>query len=226
VQALFVQERADEIARLKTAVAPDIEDFLFGTPPAASSTGETAKPVRPATQQFVPRQWGRRAAVTGLASAAIVALAVWAGAKLLESPLPPAAPPVPLASPTAVSAVVPVPTPAPAAVQPRAAELELVTVPKAKVVTRHHAAVERSKPVAAGAPVERAAGPGRLTFDTVPWTEVFLDGKKLGVTPLVELALPAGRHTLRLVNAEKQIDRGYEVTISTDETLTVPRVRL
>ena len=34
--------------------------------------------------------------------------------------------------------------------------------------------------------------PGRLTFDTVPWTEVWIDEVHIGDTPLVRQTLPAG----------------------------------
>ena len=31
---------------------------------------------------------------------------------------------------------------------------------------------------------------------TVPWSEVFLGSRRLGVTPVFRIELPAGRHTL------------------------------
>jgi serine/threonine-protein kinase len=65
-----------------------------------------------------------------------------------------------------------------------------------------------------------------LNFDTVPWTQVFLGQRDLGQTPLVDVELPAGRHALRLMNSERQIDRRYEVDIPADSTLTVPKVHL
>ena len=41
---------------------------------------------------------------------------------------------------------------------------------------------------------------GLLTLRTNPWSEVFLGTRRLGNTPLVRVALPSGRQTLRLVN--------------------------
>jgi len=38
---------------------------------------------------------------------------------------------------------------------------------------------------------------GRLSIDSKPYAVIFVDGRKLGETPLVELSLPAGRHRLR-----------------------------
>jgi serine/threonine-protein kinase len=63
-------------------------------------------------------------------------------------------------------------------------------------------------------------GPGFLSLITSPWTQVTLDGRSLGETPLVRVSLPAGSHTLRLRNAEAGIDETYEVTIRSGETLS------
>ncbi|OJH39062.1 protein kinase [Cystobacter ferrugineus] len=54
---------------------------------------------------------------------------------------------------------------------------------------------------------------GRLTLDTKPWTYVYLRGRKLGDTPLIEVPLPAGRHQLKLVNESKDISTVIEVEI-------------
>jgi serine/threonine-protein kinase len=63
-------------------------------------------------------------------------------------------------------------------------------------------------------------GPGYLSLVTSPWTNVTLDGRALGETPLVRVSLPAGTHTLRLRNPEAGIDESYEVTIRSGETTT------
>jgi serine/threonine protein kinase len=59
-----------------------------------------------------------------------------------------------------------------------------------------------------------AAGPvatemGFLTLDTVPWTTVYLGKKKLGETPLVKVAVPAGELELLLVNPEAKVNESY-----------------
>ena len=47
---------------------------------------------------------------------------------------------------------------------------------------------------------ERATfGHGQLEVEAVPWADVFLDGKRLGATPLPGRSLWEGAHTLRLV---------------------------
>ncbi|ATB38424.1 serine/threonine protein kinase [Cystobacter fuscus] len=59
---------------------------------------------------------------------------------------------------------------------------------------------------------------GRLTLDTKPWTYVYLRGRMLGDTPLIEVPLPAGRHQLKLVNESKNISTVIEVEIRAGQT--------
>lgn len=120
----------------------------------------------------------------------------------VEPPPPPSATPEPPPAPPLVQST-PAPKPAPR--------------PAAPVKTAH-------RPVKVEAPVE--SGTGKLTFDTVPWTEVFLGSRKIGTTPLVEVELPAGPLKLRLVNPQAQIDRRYDVVIRANQVVTLPRTRL
>lgn len=61
--------------------------------------------------------------------------------------------------------------------------------------------------------VEAAVQKGRLSLSTDPWTHVSLNGKALGDTPLIEVALPAGRHRLQLSNEQAKIDLAIEVEV-------------
>jgi serine/threonine-protein kinase len=60
--------------------------------------------------------------------------------------------------------------------------------------------------------------PGRLRLATNPWTTVYFEGRKLGVTPLVDVKLPAGKHVLRAKNPGKGIDGKITVEIRPGET--------
>ncbi len=71
----------------------------------------------------------------------------------------------------------------------------------------------------------KRVAPGKLTLDTQPWTRVFLRGRKLGDTPLINVTLPAGRHQLKLVNEEKNISTLIEVEIRSGKK-TAKRLRL
>jgi serine/threonine-protein kinase len=79
-------------------------------------------------------------------------------------------------------------------------------------------------PPAAGAaaPVKHAAtGEGTVKLEIAPWGEVFVDGKPIGVSPpMMELKLPAGRHTLEIrygdkgaVTAQVDVDPGKALQI-------------
>jgi serine/threonine-protein kinase len=67
---------------------------------------------------------------------------------------------------------------------------------------------ESSSPSARAAPTK-----GTLELRVRPYATVFLDGKRLGDTPMGSLPLPAGRYTLRLVNRElkEEVTKSIEV---------------
>ncbi len=59
-----------------------------------------------------------------------------------------------------------------------------------------------------------AARRGQLSLrSSGPWLEVYLGTRKLGVTPLSRVEVPAGRLTLRLLNQAAQVDRVIEVEV-------------
>jgi serine/threonine-protein kinase len=62
--------------------------------------------------------------------------------------------------------------------------------------------------------------PGRITLNTTPWTEVYFNNRKLGITPIVDIVLPAGTQRLTLVNTAKGIRKQVEVEIEPGKTLT------
>ena len=62
---------------------------------------------------------------------------------------------------------------------------------------------------------------GRLKLRTKPWSIVYFGKRKLGMTPLANVKLPAGRHRLIAVNKEKGIRKSFYVTIRAGKTTTV-----
>ena len=80
-------------------------------------------------------------------------------------------------------------------------------------------------PKAKSGPAPVASAPGRLTLNTVPWTEVVWNGQKLGETPLIDVPIQPGNVTLQLLNAERGIRTTIEVQILPGET-TAKRLRL
>jgi serine/threonine-protein kinase len=78
---------------------------------------------------------------------------------------------------------------APAASRP--ARLDARTVERAAVTD----AASASRPIRPGRP----SGFGQLSVGSQPWARIYLDGRLLGNTPVVDLRVPAGNHVLRLV---------------------------
>jgi eukaryotic-like serine/threonine-protein kinase len=70
-------------------------------------------------------------------------------------------------------------------------------------------------------PVTAKVKPGKLTLDTKPWTEVYLGKRKLGLTPLLGIELPAGRHKLTIVNQGRGIREKIEVIVKAGQTTTI-----
>ena len=63
-----------------------------------------------------------------------------------------------------------------------------------------------------------AEGPGTLNINAVPWAEVELDGRPLGVTPLFGVEVAPGVHQLRLINPELEVEQRRNVRIAGGET--------
>ncbi|NOJ80473.1 protein kinase [Myxococcus xanthus] len=83
------------------------------------------------------------------------------------------------------------------------------------------ATAPRKAPTTPPAPESAPAGePGFLTLVTEPKAQVFLGGQDLGKTPLFKVKLPAGQHTLKLVDATTKAHQ-VPVDIKPGETTSV-----
>ncbi len=69
-------------------------------------------------------------------------------------------------------------------------------------------------------PVRQA--PGVLVVLVKPYATVHLDGKVAGDTPF-RMSIPAGRHSLRLVNEERGKNESLTVTVMPGQTMTIQR---
>jgi serine/threonine-protein kinase len=67
------------------------------------------------------------------------------------------------------------------------------------------------------APAPRDRRPGSLSLTAVPWAWVFLDGRRLGETPIQNHRLSAGSHTLRLVNPALKVHRTLTIRVRPGE---------
>jgi serine/threonine-protein kinase len=116
------------------------------------------------------------------------------------------------------------PAPSPDSVAPLAIALP------APALSPSPATVQVSKPAPRPAPAAAPAAPapvamGRLVVNATPWAELYVDGRSVGNTPVVDLPLKAGTHQLRLVRD------GFEpelrtVVVTRGQTLRVTGIQL
>lgn len=69
------------------------------------------------------------------------------------------------------------------------------------------------------------AATSRLVVSASPWAELYVDGRLVGNTPVIDLPVTAGKHTLRLVRQGFVPDERV-VTVTEGETLRVTGIRL
>lgn len=112
-------------------------------------------------------------------------------------PPPPAPPPQPAVAPPPQPAAAPEAPPAPSPPPPAAPE------PR-----------RTKRTVAAGAP-------GTLRVNSMPWSQVYLDGQLLGNTPLQGVNVAPGTHSLRLVNPQFSMIKTRTVKLAPGEVVTL-----
>lgn len=76
------------------------------------------------------------------------------------------------------------------------------------------------RPASDGANRRSSAREGRLFVLTAPYARVYLDGRLLGTTPIMNREVPAGRHTLYLVNPSFPAKR-MQVTVRPGQVVRV-----
>ena len=178
---------------------------------------------------------------TALAVVAILVLAVgMRGLRELPatpSPAPASAPASTARAPVVSKSTTPTPVPKVAVVPaPVAAPREKTTGPSAreraaaaiaaKEKADRQAAARPPAPVAVPEPepapvAAEAAEPGFLAFAITPWGEVFVDGKKLGVSPpLQEIQIGTGRHRVEIRNST------FPAHVQTVEVKSGERIRI
>jgi serine/threonine protein kinase len=139
-------------------------------------------------------------------------------AQAAATPAPPSAPPMVPPPPSASPA--PAAAPAPREIEARPATR--ASTPPQTPPARHPAGASGAAANSQAAPPpssDDSTGDGFLTLDTYPWTKVSENGKTLGTTPLVHVALSPGSHTFTLENSDQGLKQSYAVTIKSGETL-------
>jgi serine/threonine-protein kinase len=183
------------------------------TVPAKTRTTEVREVVPPEPPTVPsrpgPSRWTRTFAVAAGALALLTAAAVaW-----VRSPGPIEVEPVEIAAPLEPATEAPPPEPAAEAPVPLQADLQMAEEPvteaaeeeepKAPAEPRPTSSKRRRRPPAE----ERAPAPGLglLSVRAVPWSQVSIDGRELGASPIVNHPLDAGEHELSLVPSEADL---------------------
>ena len=171
------------------------------TAPADAPTEVTTAPTTPIPRAGlkIPAERKKRSSV-GLVVGAVVLVAVGVGGYLAlgnKTESPPVSPPQASQPPAPVTA--PVDTP------------RVATQPAPPPAPRRGGDTRRQTNPPPAPPA--AAAPGFITVNSNPPGEVFIDGRDVGPTPVVEFSVSPGRHTIRVERA------GYKTRT---ETVDVP----
>ena len=189
------------IANALPEVAPGAKTVELDT--TGARTGLDYEAVRAAAPASVALR--RRLALFGIPAALVLALAIW---RFAAEPAPAGAPREQLASPPALENRTALPSTQPA---PRSSPLPPVLPP---LITDRAAPERTASPMpsntvpaptdtaaVAAAPPPAAMPTVRVALAIAPWGEVYVDGRKRGVTPpMTELHLAPGTYTLEVRN--------------------------
>jgi hypothetical protein len=55
---------------------------------------------------------------------------------------------------------------------------------------------------------------GTLEVVSLPWAQVYVDGKRKGITPIAKLTIAEGTHQIVLVNPEQKLKKKLTVKVS------------
>ena len=70
-------------------------------------------------------------------------------------------------------------------------------------------------------PTGRPKGSGTVTILAKPWAEVWIDGHKVGITPVNDYRVSAGKHSIELVNQPGGMRRKLPIAVHDGEALNV-----
>jgi hypothetical protein len=68
---------------------------------------------------------------------------------------------------------------------------------------------------------EAASGTATLNINSIPGSNVVLDGKPIGPTPKMGVSVSAGSHTVKFINTEQNLTKSVSVTVKGGDTKTV-----
>jgi serine/threonine-protein kinase len=78
----------------------------------------------------------------------------------------------------------------------------------------------KSDPAPKDEPTNNAEAPGYFTIDTYPWTNVSIDGRAVGQTPIVKVPVSPGTHTVVLENPTDNIRQATTINVKSGESIS------
>jgi hypothetical protein len=213
VEALGARQDNEPVASLVGEVfaderwrGPKLEPTTFGQsasmrppPPVVDESASTGPNPALAAPSIVPpaRQGAMRFVIAGGAAlAAFLGISVIVGMQDYE----PQAHVDVVEPPRFAAAAAQLAEPAPAPVEIAAPAPNVPAAPEPRVV-------EMDEVVFRTAPVQQ----GLVSINTRPWSEVLVDGRSVGMTPIAELRVSVGRHELTFVDPDGNRHRGSVV---------------
>ena len=220
----------------RTAGLPEIEVTSGRSAEPASASALAPASAAPASASAAPERRGRRAGiVVGVAVLAVAAgAAVWIGwgrepapavaPAAAPAPVVAAAPPAAVPAPASPAVAEPAPSPSPSSSSPPAPsppppqQQVAGSAPAPRPGRRKPASAAPPRPPAP--PPARAADqpPGFLSIASTPFSTIYVDGKKIGDTPIYKLSLAPGPHSVRAVAGDRA--KTLEVTVRSGEVAT------
>ncbi|MCX7808973.1 MAG: PEGA domain-containing protein, partial [Deltaproteobacteria bacterium] len=64
-----------------------------------------------------------------------------------------------------------------------------------------------------------SAGNGTLQVNSMPWSEVYIDGRHIGSTPQTNISLPPGTYRVELINPQFNARESFTVEIKAGQTV-------
>ncbi|HET8935433.1 MAG TPA: PEGA domain-containing protein [Polyangiales bacterium] len=61
---------------------------------------------------------------------------------------------------------------------------------------------------------------GTLRINSRPWSQVFIDNKPVGTTPLLNVSVSAGEHSVRLVNSVFGMRKTFDISVGAGENIS------
>jgi serine/threonine-protein kinase len=79
------------------------------------------------------------------------------------------------------------------------------------------ASAQSGRDAGARRPTSDRKKPGYFSIDSTPYATIYLDGRKLGITPLIRVRVPPGRHRVRAVT-EAGDEQRFEIEVEPGKT--------